>query len=402
MKTKKVLLIVIPIIVLLLVRGFIYYKKVYKVPDKEPVKVEKKEEIVSTIIIDINPSIKIDLDKDNNVIKVTPLNEDAKKIIDKDYNGEKLDIVFNEIRDNSIKEGLLKDDTSIILTITGEIKVEDVKNKIETSFKEKEFNCEILIPVVDDTSKEIAEKYNISEGKAAYLESVLEENKDLKIEEIKDKSVSELKVLKEKKEETTTKKSNSNSSNNNISSGGYSGGCTPPSDLKSKDWCTFNTKRPQSCEYYYPEMANTDGVIDMLLEKNGISPYEATERYHTNAATSSSSYCIAVKAVVADKDYKYTYLLDSVTLEIISEVKEAVPKPTMTEDEAKQKGLAYYGLNEEDCRVCWVVYGVDKSGGPDEYYRYQVNMDMLDGNCYSIDYNSVTGEVVSTRTWRNE
>lgn len=40
--------------------------------------------IVSTIMLDINPSVKINLNKKNKVVNVITLNEDAKKIVSND------------------------------------------------------------------------------------------------------------------------------------------------------------------------------------------------------------------------------------------------------------------------------------------------------------------------------
>ena len=70
---KKVLLIVSVIVVITIgVIGFILYNN----------------RTVSTITLDINPSIEINLNKDNKVKSVVALNDDAKDIVDRDFKGK--------------------------------------------------------------------------------------------------------------------------------------------------------------------------------------------------------------------------------------------------------------------------------------------------------------------------
>ena len=52
--------------------------------------------VVSVITLDINPSIKLELDKDNKVINMIALNEDAKDIVLSNYEGNSLESVIND------------------------------------------------------------------------------------------------------------------------------------------------------------------------------------------------------------------------------------------------------------------------------------------------------------------
>lgn len=74
--------------------------------------------------------------------------------------------------------------------------------------------------------KKIAEDLGITPAKASYLEEVISKNPDVKIEDIKDKSVKEIEeVTKEntdKNEDATNNTTTNNNNNNNKPSGGNS------------------------------------------------------------------------------------------------------------------------------------------------------------------------------------
>ena len=83
--------------------------------------------IVSTITLDINPSVEINLDKKDNVISVVALNEDAKNIIDFDYKGKSFDDIVSVIINNSIESGYVEDDRVVVIVHSdGNIGNEDV------------------------------------------------------------------------------------------------------------------------------------------------------------------------------------------------------------------------------------------------------------------------------------
>lgn len=102
MNKKKMIIISIAMILLIgsLVGCFFIVKGVFK--DKEN---KLDTNVVSMITLDINPSIKIELNKDNLVINVISLNDDGKEITDDNYLGKNLDDVVNSIIDNLVDKG---------------------------------------------------------------------------------------------------------------------------------------------------------------------------------------------------------------------------------------------------------------------------------------------------------
>lgn len=109
--------------------------------------------MVSSLTMDINPSIKIELNKDNKVVNVYALNEDAKDIISNDYKERTLDVVIKNITDNLVAKDYFKEDATIIINITGSINSENVKELIVDEAKINDVNVNILEPNITESGK---------------------------------------------------------------------------------------------------------------------------------------------------------------------------------------------------------------------------------------------------------
>lgn len=205
-KNKK---IIIPVFIGLIVilSGILVYLNLKK--DETEVKRKFDDKVVSTITIDINPSFKLELNKNNKVINILYLNDDAENIEIKDYKGKDFDKVFDNITKELIEKEYVNEKADILLNIDGKIKEEDVKKVITDSFKSNNINAEIIVPTITDSSKELAKKYNITESKAAYIEQIVKNNTKLKIEDIVENSVKDINnkiesIKEEAKENKTT------------------------------------------------------------------------------------------------------------------------------------------------------------------------------------------------------
>ena len=155
--------------------------------------------IVSMITLDINPSIEINLDKNEKVVNVKALNDDAKKIISADLKGNTLSDTFEILISNLIEEGyaVKDDDLDVILYVDGKISNKTVSEQIEYEFGKKEVHTEIvIIENVTKEDKELAEKYNVSPAKISYIKSIVQDNDNISIEDLVNDSVSELEETK--------------------------------------------------------------------------------------------------------------------------------------------------------------------------------------------------------------
>lgn len=159
----------------------------------------KDNKKVTIITLDINPSIEISLDKNDNVIDIRALNDDAKKIVDGDYKGKDLDetfdIMINKLKDN----GFINDnEVDVIIYAEGKLNSKDVEGHIFNIFNKSDINPYIItVDKITEEDKELAKKYNISPAKASYINSLIVDNNKLSIDELLDKSVMELKEMKE-------------------------------------------------------------------------------------------------------------------------------------------------------------------------------------------------------------
>ena len=253
------------------------------------------------------------------------------------------------------------------------------------------------------------EDESISPTKASYIDEIMKEKKDLIYDDLKDKSIEELTEIKNKKEEVKveekkeeTKKeepktnTNINKNTNTNTNIGTSYTCTPPSDLKSTEWCQWNVKRPQSCEYSYPQKKNWNDLELIAFATAGVNVNEQLGSEGTNVVHSGASYCEAYRKTILTKEAIYIVDLDSVTGEVYSSTKSAI-STNYSEEQVKQMGLAFWNLKEEECDNVWVVLGLNGMTQSIKL-KYQVNM-YKDGKNYSIDYDADTGAVLSSKSW---
>ena len=182
MKKKIVILVIVCLFLVVGIIGFIFWNN----------------RTVSTITLDINPSIEINLDRNEKIKSIVALNYDAKVLISNDYKSKNIDEVLMEISekiidnvDNDGKEYV------ILLHIDGELSEDKVSEKLVSLFEERQMPVNVIVPKVTKEDEKKAKELGITPAKAAYLSEVVKSNNDLKIEDIKDKSVSELNEMKD-------------------------------------------------------------------------------------------------------------------------------------------------------------------------------------------------------------
>ena len=160
--------------------------------------INKKNKIISTILLDINPSIEINLDKDEHVISVIDKNSDAKDIVI-NTKSNSLEETLDKIADNLINNGYIDNDQLIILVYSkGNINNQKVEDNIRDSFGRKNIHTEIIsINEITEEDKKLANKYNISISKASYINSIVNTNQNINIDNLVNKSVRDLNETKQ-------------------------------------------------------------------------------------------------------------------------------------------------------------------------------------------------------------
>ena len=367
-------------------------------------KIKLDTTITSSIVLDINPSLKIELNKENKVINLIGLNEDGKKVIIDDYKGKVLDEVIESILEKSHSLEYLKNDTTILVSVDGTYKADDLKTIISEYLENKSIKGEIIIPTITESSKEIATKYNITESKASYLEEIIKDT-SLKIEDVKDMSVQdakekvqeEIKKQEEKKQEEKKQQeqNKNNTTNNNNNNNSSSSSLTPPASSRdtSGAWCTFNKNKPYNYVYDYKELIGeakvreiaTNHLAGIYFKTSSLAIYDDIK----------GSYCKTYKFTGLNDDFKYYLTIDSVTGSILEESKEEMEKPSISKDKAKEIGLTYFKLQESECEL---VQADLSSTFTVLKYTFIAR---CNGTYYAADIDGKTGSLSGDTTWQN-
>jgi hypothetical protein len=179
MKKKIIIPIIVCLIIIIGITGFIIWNN----------------RTVSTITMDINPSIEINLNGNDRVNSVEALNNEAKDIISDDLNGKTIDEAFNIISNKVIEKGYTNniEDLGIIVYTKGNINNNEVASKIQNEFDKNKVHTEVIIvEEITEEDESLAKNYNVSPAKMAYIKSI----NDNDVEKLIDKSVSELREIK--------------------------------------------------------------------------------------------------------------------------------------------------------------------------------------------------------------
>ena len=170
--------------------------------------------VESTIALDVNPCIKIDVNKNEKVLDVTALNEDAEKIIGTmDFKNSDLTVTVNALIGSMLRNGYLSDiANSVLVTVEGKDhnKNEEIQKKlteeINTILNTNSIEGAVLTQEFEENKDvdALAEKHGISKGKAKIAKELAEELKGHTADELAELSINELNILAEKSEKISS------------------------------------------------------------------------------------------------------------------------------------------------------------------------------------------------------
>ena len=286
---KKKLLIAGGILLIILIICVIVFLVIKNKSNNVTNEVKFDKTVASTITMDVNPSIKVEVNKNNKVINVLALNEDAKTLSD-DLKEKDVNEVIKTLTTRLITVGYFKNDATIIMNVEGTLEADNIRNTIVNVLNKENIEVNIIEPVITESSKKIAEDLGITPAKASYLEEVISKNPDVKIEDIKDKSVKEIEeVTKEntdKNEDATnnTTTNNNNNNNNNKPSGGNSlQKCEKITEALNNEEAGKKAASLQGATVgtgSYCDILPPESVL--VLSSNGTCAYKVSFEYMTN------------------------------------------------------------------------------------------------------------------------
>ena len=163
--------------------------------------------VASTISLDVNPSIEIQVNKKEQVLSVTPRNEDAKIVVgDMDFKGSSLDVTVNALIGSMLRNGYLNElANSILISVdsqdpakSAELK-ERLASEINDVLQTGTFNGAVLSQTIsaDSNLRDLADTYGIALGKAQLIQQIIAQNAFYSFEDLVPLSINELNLLTE-------------------------------------------------------------------------------------------------------------------------------------------------------------------------------------------------------------
>lgn len=137
--------------------------------------IPNRQETISSFTLDVNPSIKISLDKDDDVVAVEAINEDAKKVLE-GYKVTDTDLedVIEEIVNRLLLNGyLVAGSNENTLLISGAN--EGVNEIIDVTLDNKKVTGNVYAQdeISDKEIVDKASKYQVSTGKMSIIEKII-------------------------------------------------------------------------------------------------------------------------------------------------------------------------------------------------------------------------------------
>ena len=163
--------------------------------------------VASTVSLDVNPSIEIQVNKKEEVLAVNPRNEDAQIVVgDMDFKGSNLDVAVNALIGSMLRNGYLNElANSILISVDNQDPAksaelqERLANEINAVLQSGTFDGAVLSQSISADSKlrELADTYGITLGKAQLIQQITQQSAFYSFEDLVPLSINELNLLTE-------------------------------------------------------------------------------------------------------------------------------------------------------------------------------------------------------------
>ena len=158
--------------VLLIAIGIVIGTVIHNAPDNK---------VFATVSIDVNPSLEIKINKEETVLSVIPLNDDAKKVIgDMNFKGATMELTVNALIGSMYRLGYLNDEHRTVLV---SLDNEDAARAaylldqltVQISSLTETNNGKVIANTYESTVdlRKIAERYGVPESKASIIARLL-------------------------------------------------------------------------------------------------------------------------------------------------------------------------------------------------------------------------------------
>ena len=158
--------------------------------------------VASTISLDVNPSIEIQVNQKEDVLAVNPLNDDGKIVVgDMDFRGSSLDVTVNALIGSMLRNGYLSElNNSILVSVDGKNTSElqsHLSEEIAKLLRTSAFDGAVLSQTVAENSdlQAKADAYGITLGKAQLISRIIEKNPLHTFEELAPLTINQLNLM---------------------------------------------------------------------------------------------------------------------------------------------------------------------------------------------------------------
>ena len=161
----------------------------------------------TAVSIDVNPSIELEVNRQEKVLKANPLNEDAKTLLEgMELEGTNLKTAVNAVIGSMVQNGYLTADAnSILLTVDNDDEArrealqKELTEGVNDSLKQLSLDGTVFSQSLqgNDELKALAAQYGISEGKACWIQMLTQADASLKADVLAELSINDLALLAE-------------------------------------------------------------------------------------------------------------------------------------------------------------------------------------------------------------
>ncbi len=161
--------------------------------------------VASTVSIDVNPSVRIEVNQKERVLAVDSLNEDGKTVLgNMNLKGSDLNVAVNALIGSMVRNGYLSElANSVLISVNhddpqkGAALQQKLAHEVNGLLEAEPFGGAVLSQTLshDDEVNELAAAYGVSEGKAGLIKKLMAQNPLRTFEGLAALSINELNLL---------------------------------------------------------------------------------------------------------------------------------------------------------------------------------------------------------------
>lgn len=162
--------------------------------------------VASLVSLDVNPSIQLEVNKNEKVLSATPMNDDGAEILDgMDLKGTQADVAMYAIIGSLLQHGYVDElANSILITVEdddqarGEKLQQELTAQADAALANAQVNGAVLAQTLQNSEElsQKAQEYGISTGKAALIQAIVAGSNNAKtFEDLVGLSINELNLL---------------------------------------------------------------------------------------------------------------------------------------------------------------------------------------------------------------